>query len=291
MISYPQFGGQWTQEKLEMIRKYLEAYMTIFKRNKKAQLFTTVYGDAFAGSGYLQLQSQEETELFAELRQEDNQQFLRGSAQIALSLSKPFDKYLFIEKNPRHAQHLSNLREQFLGRDITIRQGDANEVLNQWISTIDWQKTRAVVFLDPYGMQVEWQLLENIAQTKAIDLWLLFPLGVAVNRLLTKDRKPPEVWRHTLTRFFGTGEWEDRFYRRQTDMFGDEIVSKTGDYKEIERFFIERLKTIFAAVAENPRVLKNSHNSPLYLLCFAVGNEKGAQAALKIANHILSHKP
>ncbi len=133
MISYPQCGGQWTQEKLEMIRKYLEAYMTIFKRNKKAQFFTTVYVDAFAGSGYLQLQSQEETELFAELRQEDNQQFLRGSAQIALSLSKPFDKYLFIEKNPRHAQHLSNLREQFPGRDITIRQGDANEVLNQWI--------------------------------------------------------------------------------------------------------------------------------------------------------------
>ncbi len=130
-------------------------------------------------------------------------------------------------------------------------------------------------------MQVEWQLLENIAQTKAIDLWLLFPLGVAVNRLLTKDRKPPEVWRHTLTRFFGTGEWEDRFYRRQTDMVGDEIMSTTGDDTDIERFFIERRKTIVTAVAEHPRVLKNSHNSPLYLYMFCGWKRKRRSASIK----------
>lgn len=48
-------------------------------------------------------------------------------------------------------------------------------------------RRRAVVFLDPFGMQVEWRTIERIGQTKAIDLWILFPLGVAVNRFLTKD--------------------------------------------------------------------------------------------------------
>jgi hypothetical protein len=28
-------------------------------------------------------------------------------------------------------------------------------------------------------------------------------------------------------------------------------------------------------------------NNPLYLLCFAAGNDKGAPIAVKIANHIL----
>ena len=47
-------------------------------------------------------------------------------------------------------------------------------------------------------------------------------------------------------------------------------------------------QTIFPenGVAE-PGVLRNSSNNPLYLLCFAAGNDKGAPIAVKIANHIL----
>jgi len=44
---------------------------------------------------------------------------------------------------------------------------------------------------------------------------------------------------------------------------------------------------VFAAVAEEPKVLRNSTNCPLYLLCFAVGNKQGAPIALRIANHLL----
>ncbi len=44
---------------------------------------------------------------------------------------------------------------------------------------------------------------------------------------------------------------------------------------------------MFAAVAEQPGVLRNSANCPLYLLCFAVGNLAGAPIALRIANHLL----
>jgi hypothetical protein len=57
----------------------------------------------------------------------------------------------------------------------------------------------------------------------------------------------------------------------------------------IGRYFVDRLKEVFTAVAE-PRVLSNSKGSPLYLLCFAAGNLKGAPIALKIANHLLSPK-
>jgi len=43
--------------------------------------------------------------------------------------------------------------------------------------------------------------------------------------------------------------------------------------------FNARLKAVFAAVAPEPKVLRNSTNCPLYLLCFAVGNQAGAPIA------------
>ncbi|MFZ5864157.1 MAG: hypothetical protein ACOYXR_15145 [Nitrospirota bacterium] len=55
----------------------------------------------------------------------------------------------------------------------------------------------------------------------------------------------------------------------------------------IGQYFNDRLKDIFAGVAAEPGVLRNSTNSPLYLLCFAVGNERGKDIALRIANHLL----
>ncbi len=286
-----QFGGDWTRQKLNVLRKYLDAYMTIFTSNPKAQSFHTVYVDAFAGTGYQTMAEPSEAPLFKELIESDTQAFLQGSARIALEMNKPFGEYLFIEKQAGHVAELERLRAAFPDRRIRIEQGDANHVLQAWIQRTDWKRTRAVVFLDPYGMQVEWSLIKAIADTKAIDLWLLFPLGMGVNRLLTKEAPPPPAWEEKLTRFFGIDTWRDRFYPPRTDMFGYHVNTKLANAASIKQFFIERLETIFAAVAPNPLVLTNSHNNPLYLLCFAAGNPKGARTALKIAQHILSHTP
>ena len=51
MTQQTMFGGQWTQQKLQVLKKYLSAYTKIFKRNIKAQFFETSYVDAFAGTG------------------------------------------------------------------------------------------------------------------------------------------------------------------------------------------------------------------------------------------------
>ena len=44
-----QFGRSWTQNKLQILRGYLEAYTTALKK----QNFTLIYVDAFAGTGYI----------------------------------------------------------------------------------------------------------------------------------------------------------------------------------------------------------------------------------------------
>jgi len=88
----------------------------------------------------------------------------------------------------------------------------------------------------------------------------------------------------------GTRGWEDEFYvsKKSDTLFGaQETREREADYQAVADFFISRLKGVFAGVAENPRALRNSRNCPLYLLCFAAGNPKGAPTAVKIAQHIL----
>lgn len=288
------FGGNWTDDKLERVRKYLKAYMTIFDGNKKARKLTTIYVDAFAGTGYRTQASRQPADcpLFPELEEPETKAFLKGSARIALEVEPPFKRYVFIERDPERAKELENLKREFQERNIEVVVTDANEYLFRWCRQNDWRYSRAVVFLDPYGMQVSWELIEALGQTKTVDLWLLFPLGVAVNRLLTRKEPPKGAWADNLTRIFGSNDWENAFYTHQTQttLFGEEkdVYTKEADFHKIGCFFIERLKKAFHGVAENPLPLRNSRNNPLYLLCFASGNPKGSKTAIKIAQHILS---
>jgi three-Cys-motif partner protein len=134
-----------------------------------------------------------------------------------------------------------------------VIQQEANTFLQAWCANINWNITRAVVFLDPYGMQVEWKTIEAIAETKGIDLWILFPLGQAVNRLLTRRSFPQGAWANHLTTFFGTDEWKDSFYSepRQLTMFGpNNKFEKTANFDSIGEFFIKRLESVFPKVAK-----------------------------------------
>lgn len=287
------FGGSWTQEKLDRLRKYLPAYTQIFHSNERARYLRTVYVDAFAGTGYsapANAKSASDFSLFPELQGDEAQSFLKGSAQIALDVEPSFNHYLFIEKEPEYADELTRLRNlhRNSGLSIQIEQANANSFLPEWCRKQDWRSTRAVVFLDPYSMQVEWSTLVALSHGR-VDLWLLWPIGQAINRLLPSKKLPPPAWRRALARSLGTDEWEAKFYAPQPQIqldFGDggaEHVVKTADFGQLEDFFIERLQLLFPFVAKNPLYLYNSQHVPLYLLCFAAHNE----TAVKIAQDVL----
>ncbi len=293
-----QFGGEWTSQKLEILAKYLQSY-TLALKNKPtdASPFRKAYIDAFAGSGYRdpnnKIGRSDSTQnlWFPELAKDEPQALLDGSAKRALQIEPPFDRYIFIERNVARCKKLEELKIEFpkYTDRIDIQQGDANAKIKT-LCAKKWESHRAVLFLDPYGMQVEWNTIEAVAKTKAIDLWILFPLGIAVNRMLTKSGKIPKSWRTRLDRCFGTTDWYNVCYsiEKIPTLFGTEqkYVIKEN-MEKIGHYFNERLKTIFAGVADKPGVLRNSSNSLLYLLCFAVGNERGKDIALRIAKHLL----
>jgi three-Cys-motif partner protein len=284
------FGGDWTEQKLEVLGNYLRSYTTALKDKP----FRKAFIDAFAGTGYRSphgKSDEHQEQLFPDMAAPDSQALLDGSARIALGIEPSFDKYIFVEQSAARCDQLEKLKGEFpsVADRIEIRCGDANEEI-QNLARKDWSRRRAVLFLDPYGMQVDWKTIQAVAKTEAIDLWLLFPLGIGVNRLLTRTGKMPNSWRERLNSLLGTTGWYEEFYRFESTptLFGsdEERVAKAS-MATIGSYFIARLESIFAGVARQPGVLRNSSNNPLYLLCFAVGSPRGKDIALRIAEHLL----
>jgi hypothetical protein len=97
--------------------------------------------------------------------------------------------------------------------------------------------------------------------------------------------------------FAGTGERDSEVQDSEASLFGyaqegrkyrEGSVYKalSIDSKFHEYIFIERLCTEFAGVVEHPLILENAKHTPMYALCFAAGNPKGAPTAVKIAAHL-----
>jgi three-Cys-motif partner protein len=286
------FGGDWTEDKLSRLREYLTAYRNIFASNERASFLKTWYVDAFAGTGSRSKPQSDSLPLDygdGHADADDTGRFLDGSAKIALGLQSPFDHYFFIEESRKRAETLQeSVRDDFstLSDRVQFEIADANAALSRWCKERNWSKERAVVFLDPYGMQVEWNTIVTLASTKGIDLWYLFPFST---RVLTKDRNMDESWAKRLDILFGTPDWRSRFYstREQETLFGVvENVERDATERNIQAFIEERLKSCFVEVARS-LIVRNSRSSPLFALCFAASNEKGAKTAVKIAQHIL----
>ncbi len=283
-MTYQSFGGTWTAGKLEILRGYLDAYTTALKD----QPFPLTYVDAFAGYGSYQPGAAYSPEDYG-----DFQELWDGSPRIALGVQdKPFDRLVFIEKDPAGCQALTGLRAEYPGRSIEIRNQDANVVLPRFCQSLQ-PLDRAVVFLDPFATEVSWATVEAIAQTGKIDCWILFPLK-AIAQMMPRDNEPTEALARQLDRIFGGREhWAD-FYRvspqQPLPMFADEPVQeRPHGSDQIAARYRERLGSVFNRVASNRRTFRNSKNSPMFELFFAAGNPIGAPIAVRIANHLLEN--
>lgn len=285
MMSEHRFGGPWTQEKLDVLRAYLNAYTQALKK----QSFRLVYIDAFAGTGDRAVKRRRQVTTLMEIPELD--EITNGSARLALEIDPPFDRYIFIEKEQRKSSVLEHLKSDFSNRTVEVLNEDANTAVQRICRQTDWWKNRAVLFLDPYGMQVSWETLEAVAVTKAIDLWMLYPTGIGLNRLLTKDGEIPIEWQQTLDRSLGCTDWRQAFYRQRKipNLFGESTTElvKDANSKKFEAYLLDRLRTIFAGVASKTLPLINSKGQVMYLLCFACGNPRGVDLAMRIANSVI----
>ncbi len=213
------FGGSWTSLKLDVMDRYFSAFAAALKNRP----FACWYVDAFAGTGErTDTQKGVKASTFTLFGEEAGvvAQAKDGSVRLALRIEPPFKRYVFIDQSLQHVTHLNAYKAEFPDRTIDVLAGDANERLTELCQETDWGSTRAAIFIDPYGMQVNWKTLERLAKTKA-DVALLFPTG-PLNRLLKRDGEIPPEWEKRIDDHLGECAWRDAFYQKvqYTDLFG-----------------------------------------------------------------------
>jgi len=274
------FGGNWTENKIEILVEYAKAYLTIMNKYVKKNNWKLLYFDGFAGSGFIKKGKKE------------NQKIIVGAAKRILEIENPipFDLYYFVEKETKNAdQLLQTTKNEFSNKRIHIVNTDCNEkieTMSKFLKTNKGRKFKVLAYIDPCGMQLNWKSLTSL-QELSVDVWVLIPTGMGVNRLLLKNGRITDAWLEKLEVFLGMEKQEiiDYFYTKKTvpTLFGDEIVTTKED-KAIEKsaeLYKERLNKLFKFVS-NPYILKNKSNSTMFHFLMASNN----RTAVKIANEI-----
>jgi len=281
-----EFGAAHTQIKLGALFSYLPAYTTALSNRS----FTLHYVDAFAGTGKCTISTGV-----------GRSRTIPGSAWLALECEPPFHKLLFIEKAPSKVKELEALvaDPRFTGRECLIRRGDANEVLPAYLAHLG-PADRAVVNLDPFGMDVHWSTLEKIAASKIADVFYLFPLSSFYRQAAHNPRAIDANKEAALNRLLGPHDWRAALYapKRQADLFsGQADDERNADAYRMAEWFTGCLKGTFPGVADAHilylRTSDGKRGAPLFALYFLVSNPSGkAQAlAMKIAGAVFKRLP
>ena len=256
--------GYWSEIKLEIIEKYAKAYSEIM--NKR---FYHVYVDAFAGAG--------------KHKSRTSGDMIKGSPSIALDIKPEFREYYFIDIVKEKVAELEKIAAN--RPEVHVLEGDCNAILlSDVFPNIKYENyRRGLVLLDPYGLHLDWSVIEKAGIMKTIDLFLNFPV-VDMNRNVfwrnAENVDSRDILR--MDRFWGDNSWKNVAYDNQSNLFGFDFKT---DNDTVVQAFKKRLieKAGFKNVSE-PLPMRNSKGATIYYLFFA----SQAQLAQNIADDIIA---
>jgi three-Cys-motif partner protein len=242
--------GYWSEVKLEIVRNYASAYSRILNSKKLPH----IYVDAFAGAGqHISRRSGE---------------FVPGSPLNALNVQPPFREYHFIDLNIAKAENLQRLTKD--KADVFVYSGDCNEILiNEIFPTLKFESyRRALCLLDPYGLNLKWEVMFQAGQLGTVDMFLNFPvMGMNRNALWRNPEKIAPERLKGMTKFWGDESWRDAAYSTLGNLFA---IPEKESNETVAEAFRKRLITVagFKRVPE-PLPMRNSNGAVVYYLFFA----------------------
>lgn len=140
-------AGSWVRDKLTVVRKYDPAFVSACQ-----QWGQTFYVDGLAGSG-------------VNVIDEEGGARIWGSPVIALRSDPSFTQCLFVEQDPSKAAALDERTMRLQHRRV-VQQGDVNRdllpIMREHLPAA--RKHPVLVLLDPYGMEVDWATLKDLAE-------------------------------------------------------------------------------------------------------------------------------
>lgn len=244
--------GPWSEIKLEIVRKYAAAYSTIMV--KQPLIKKHIYVDAFAGPG-------------AHISRATGD-FVLGSPLNALLIEPAFKEFHFIDADGNRTAQLRKLAGN--RPDVFTYEGDCNEILPEKIfPRAEYSNyARALCLLDPYNINLAWEVVKAAGQMRSIEIFLNFMIMDANMNVLRHDPEkadPRQVAR--MNRFWGDDSWRTAAYDSSDNLFGWEEKSTN---EVLVQAYRERLLRVagFGYVPE-PLPMRNSKGATVYYLFFA----------------------
>jgi three-Cys-motif partner protein len=196
---------------------------------------------------------------------------IEGSPARALKITPPFDGFYFIDLN---ADKTDYLRATCGDRsNVHIHTGDCNEYLTrQLLPTIQYKNfNRALCLLDPYGLDLDWDVIRQAGQSGAVDLFLNFPVMDMNRNAIWKDpEKAPAGGIERMNNFWGDDSWRDAAYAesRQGNFFGTDLEKQ--DNEQIVAAFQKRPKEVAGfGFVPKPLPMRKSRKAVVYYLFLA----------------------
>jgi three-Cys-motif partner protein len=195
-----EFGGSWTEKKIEILVDYAKAYLDIMNVYAKRYNWKLLYFDGFAGSGEIIKIHDDPMEGIYDVN------ITIGAARRIIEIETPraFDEYYFVEKDLKKFKELeANTKKAFPKKRIFAIQDDCNKKmidLANYLRDPKHKNYRTLLYVDPCGMQVEWRSIECL-RGLPMDMWVLVPTGLGVNRLLKNNGQISDAWLERLEIF------------------------------------------------------------------------------------------
>lgn len=268
--SEPKFDeiGEWSEIKLEILRKYAPVYTSILSNQSFVKGY--YYIDGFSGYGIHKSKTRDD--------------LIEGSPSIALKTNPPFTAHYWVDLNSKKVEFLKRLSDGH--PNVNVFDGDCNDILvNEIFPTIQFsQFKRALCLLDPYGIHLNWNVIEAAGRSKSIEIFLNFPI-MDINRNVLRtnpDRVDPANIKR-MDFFWGDDSWKQAAYRRHPGLF-DTIEEKTSN-NDVVSAFQKRLKEVAGFnYVPDPIPMKNDQGATVYYLFFATPNKTAHKIVVEIMN-------
>ena len=245
--------GYWSEIKLDIVKDYASAYSRIFTAQRKPALHH-VYIDAFAGAGVHISKA--------------TGKYVPGSPINALLVKPPFREYHLIDIDRQKVARLRDLVKE--RKDVHIHEGDCNRILlEQVFPNVKWEQyRRALCLLDPYGLQLDWKVIETAGKMRTLDMFLNFPVADMNRNVLWRDPEGVDaVDLKRMNEFWGDDSWRQIAYTTKRDLFGH--LEKEENTVVAEGFRQRLLKVAGFKHVPEPLPMRNTKGATVYYLFFA----------------------
>lgn len=146
---------------------------------------------------------------------------VQGSPLKALEVSPPFREFHFIDLDGGKTNELRRITGD--RPDVVIHEGDCNEILLEDVfPRCEYENYhRALCLLDPYNINVDWEVLKKAGNMGSVDIFYNFMIMDAnMNVFWRNPVKVPADQIARMDRSWGNHSWRDIAYRKEPGLFG-----------------------------------------------------------------------